>query len=79
VEPKTLGFGILSEKIFKNVFKHLGVVATPLRCLQMVLYTWSWLREVKELVDFRKNGIVYKCSPNQLPPCNHIAPVWDRA
>jgi hypothetical protein len=54
VEPKTLGLGILSGKIFKNVFEHLGVVATPLRCLQMVLYTWSWLWEVKELVDFGK-------------------------
>jgi hypothetical protein len=28
---------------------------------------------------FRKNGIVYKCSPNQLLPCNHITPVWDGA
>jgi hypothetical protein len=37
VEPKTLGLGILSGKTFKNVFEHLGVVATPLRCLQMVL------------------------------------------
>jgi hypothetical protein len=37
VEPKTLGLGILSGKIFKNVFQHLGVDATPLRCLQMVL------------------------------------------
>jgi hypothetical protein len=52
VEPKTLGLGILSGKIFKNVFEHLGVVATPLRCLQMLLYTWSWTREMKELVDF---------------------------
>jgi hypothetical protein len=37
VEPKTLGLGILSGKIFKNVFGHIGVVATPLRGLQMVL------------------------------------------
>jgi hypothetical protein len=37
VEPKTLGLGILSGKIFENVFEHLGVVATPLRCLQMLL------------------------------------------
>jgi hypothetical protein len=37
VEPKTLGLGVLSGKIFENVFEHLGVVATPLRCLQMVL------------------------------------------
>jgi hypothetical protein len=52
VEPKTLGLGILFGKIFENVFKHLGVVATPLRCLQMVLQTWRWTRETKELVDF---------------------------
>jgi hypothetical protein len=38
VEPKTLGLGILSlEKNFENVFEHLGVAATPLRCLKMVL------------------------------------------
>jgi hypothetical protein len=37
VEPKTLGLGILSGMIFENIFEHLGVVATPLRCLQMVL------------------------------------------
>jgi hypothetical protein len=24
------------------------------------------------VVDFLKKGIVYKCSPNQLLPCNHI-------
>jgi hypothetical protein len=29
--------------------------------------------------EFLKKGIVYKCSPNQLPPCNHITPVWARA
>jgi hypothetical protein len=37
VEPKTLGLGLLFGKIFENVFEHLGVVATPLKCLQMVL------------------------------------------
>jgi hypothetical protein len=37
VEPKTLGLGILSGKISKMFFENLGVVATPLRCLQMVL------------------------------------------
>jgi hypothetical protein len=37
VEPKTLGLGIHSGKIFVNVFEHLGVVATPLRCSPMVL------------------------------------------
>jgi hypothetical protein len=28
---------------------------------------------------FLKNGIVYKCLPNQLFLCNHITPVWDGA
>jgi hypothetical protein len=38
VEPKTLGLGILSlEKKLENVFEHLGVVAAPLRCLQIIL------------------------------------------
>jgi hypothetical protein len=27
----------LFGKIFENVFEHLGVVPTPLRCLQMIL------------------------------------------
>jgi hypothetical protein len=34
---KTLGLGKLSGRFLKNVFEHLGVDATPLRCLQMVL------------------------------------------
>jgi hypothetical protein len=37
VEPKTLGLGILSREDFKNVFENLGVVATSLKCFQMVL------------------------------------------
>jgi hypothetical protein len=37
VEPKTLGLGMLSGKIFETVFENLGVVATPLKCFQMVL------------------------------------------
>jgi hypothetical protein len=37
VEPKTLGLGILSEKKFENVYENLGVVATQLKCFQMVL------------------------------------------
>jgi hypothetical protein len=28
---------------------------------------------------FLKKGIVYKCSPNQLPPCNNISLEWDEA
>jgi hypothetical protein len=33
-------------------------------------------RKYKSLL---KKGIVYKWSPNQLLPCNHITPVWDGA
>jgi hypothetical protein len=33
----------------------------------------------KGVGGFMKNGIVYKCSPNQLLPCNNITPVWDGA
>jgi hypothetical protein len=36
VEPKTLGLGILSGD-FKNVFENLGLVATSLKCFQIVL------------------------------------------
>jgi hypothetical protein len=39
VEPKTLGLGLLSGKNFKNGFKNLRVVATPLKCFQRVLQT----------------------------------------
>jgi hypothetical protein len=37
VEPKTLGIGITLGKNFKNGFENLGVVATSLKCFQMVL------------------------------------------
>jgi hypothetical protein len=33
----------LSGQIFKNVFEHLGVVATPLRCLQMTFINKEWI------------------------------------
>jgi hypothetical protein len=37
VEPKTLGLGVLSGKISKIFFENLGVVASLLKCFQMVL------------------------------------------
>jgi hypothetical protein len=62
----------LSGKIFENVFEHLGVVTTPLRCLQMIFINMNLDLGGVEIGGFLKNGIVYKCSPNQLLPCNHI-------
>jgi hypothetical protein len=37
VEPKTIGIGITLGKNFENGFENLGVVATSLKCFQMVL------------------------------------------
>jgi hypothetical protein len=37
VEPKNSSIGNTLGKNFENVFENLGVVVTPLRCLQMVL------------------------------------------
>jgi hypothetical protein len=33
----------------------------------------------KGVGGFMKSGIVHKCSPNQLLPCNHITLGWDGA
>jgi hypothetical protein len=35
VEPKTLGWENPRES-FKNVFKNLGVISTPLKCFQRI-------------------------------------------
>jgi hypothetical protein len=78
VEPKTLGLGILSGKIFENV-------RTPWsRCYSIEMFTNGFINMELDMGGegvggFLKNGIVYKCSPNQLLPCNHITPVWDGA
>jgi hypothetical protein len=48
VEPKTLGWEN-SRESFEIIFENLGVVSTPLKCFQMVLETWRWTWELKEL------------------------------
>jgi hypothetical protein len=48
VEPKTLGWEN-SQESFEINFANLGVVSTPLKCFQMVLETWRWAWELKEL------------------------------
>jgi hypothetical protein len=79
VEPKTLGLGILSGKIFRKCFR------TPWSsCYSIEMFTNGFINMELDMGGegvggFRENGIVYKCSPNQLLPCNHITPVWDGA
>jgi hypothetical protein len=75
VEPKTLGLGILSGKDFKKPWSS---------CYSIEMFTNGFINMELDMGDggvggFMKNGIVYKCSPNQLLPCNHITPVWDGA
>jgi hypothetical protein len=79
VEPKTLGLGILFGKIFEKCFQ------TPWSsCYSIEMFTNGFINRKLDMGGegvgkFLKNGIVYKCSLNQLLPCNHITPVWDRA
>jgi hypothetical protein len=43
----------------------------------MILGKWrTWVME-EGVGGFLKNGIVYKCSPNQLIPMQPHYPVWD--
>jgi hypothetical protein len=46
----------LSRKIFENVFEHLGVVATPLRCLQMNFINKEWIMGDEGVGGFLKKG-----------------------
>jgi hypothetical protein len=79
VEPKTLGFGILSLERFRKCFRKPWS-----SCYFIEVFSNGFINMELDMGDegvggFLKNGIVYKCSPNQLLPCNHITPVWDRA
>jgi hypothetical protein len=72
VEPKTLGLGILSLEKIQKCFR------TPWSsCYSIEMFRNDFINMELDLggveVDgFLKSGIVYKCSPNQLLPCNHI-------
>jgi hypothetical protein len=78
VEPKTLGWEHSLED-FERVFENLGVVTTPLKCFSKGFINMELDLGDKGVGGFMKSGIVYKCSPNQLLPCNHITLVWDGA
>jgi hypothetical protein len=39
----------------------------------------EWTMGDEGVGGFLKKGIVYKCSPNQLSPCNHTTLEWDGA
>jgi hypothetical protein len=72
---KTLGWEH-SNGTLKNDFENLRIV---LYSIEMFLENLSFRKWRKGKGGFVKNGIVYKCSPDQLFPCNHITPVWDEA
>jgi hypothetical protein len=74
VEPKTLGLGILSGRFRKPWSSCYSIEMFPNGFINMELDMGD-----EGVGGFLENGIVYKCSPNQLPPCNHITPVWDGA
>jgi hypothetical protein len=79
VEPKNSRMGTLSGKISKNLFENLGVVTTPQKCFSKGSINMELDMGDKGVGGFMKSGIEYKCSPNQLLPCNHITLVWDGA
>jgi hypothetical protein len=64
VEPKTLGWGN-SRKSFKNGFKNLGVVSTPLKCFlngfgQTGIGLWK-----ERSCWFYKKTMVFLCSRSE--------------
>jgi hypothetical protein len=78
VEPKTLGWEN-SRESFENCLQKpwssiysTEMISNGFRNMKMDL-------GATRVGSFIKDGIVYKCSPNQLLPCNHITPVWDGA
>jgi hypothetical protein len=78
VEPKTLGLEYSLERFRKSLCKPWS------SCYSIEMFSNGFINMELDMGDegvgeFLKNGIVYKCSPNQLLPCNHITPVWDGA
>jgi hypothetical protein len=68
--------GTLSWDFTKKDFKNLGIVLYSIEMLLEKLCFGKWRKGEERFI---KKGIVYKCSPNQFIPCNHITPVWDGA
>jgi hypothetical protein len=76
-----IAFGKLYSGAKKN--STLGTLKWDLKNdfenLRIVLYSTHFL--FRKICSggggFMKKGIVYKCSPNQFIPCNHITLVWD--
>jgi hypothetical protein len=79
VELKTLGWEH-SKGNFKNVFKNLGVVSTPLKCFQKCFWINGVGHGGRSSWWFYKKALVFLCSPlGTINPCNHITLVWDGA
>jgi hypothetical protein len=60
----------------KNDFENLGIVFYSTEKFSGKICSGKWR---KGGGGFMKKGIVYKCSPDQFIPCNHITLVWDGA
>jgi hypothetical protein len=78
VEPKTLGWEHSLER-FRKCFRKPWSSHYSTEMFSNCFINMELDMRDKGLGGFMKSGIVYKCSPNQLLPCNHIAPVWDGA
>jgi hypothetical protein len=78
VEPKNLGWEN-SQESFENCLQK------PWSSIYSTKMFSNGFRNMKMdlgatgVGSFLKDGIVYKCSPNQLLLYNHITPVWDGA
>jgi hypothetical protein len=78
VEPKTLGWDN-SRESFENDFRKPWSSLYSTEMFSNDFEIMELDMGVKGDGGFTKSGSVHKCSPNQLPPCNHITSVWDGA
>jgi hypothetical protein len=79
VEPKTLGIGITLRKKIQKWFRKPWS-----SCYFIEMFSNGFINKELDMGHegvggFLKKGIVNKCLPNQLPPCNHITLEWDGA
>jgi hypothetical protein len=72
---KNSRMGTLNFGLYKKDFENLGIVLYSIEMFSRVVFQ----KMEKRRRRFYKSGIMYKCSPNQLFPCNHITPAWDGA